>query len=237
MKEKVLVLFSGGLDSVLATCKIVEEGYKAILVYYDNGCGAGSENVKKTADRVIERYGSECVEFWGIGMTVGYFLALRHIYMNETVENLAQKYPNLIYNQVNCLACRTSMYIYSILICKKIGIKKIAEGARIDQLFAIEQEVMLNEYRKLLKEYDIELLTPVKDLDSDYKREIELMIRQISPKVLEPKCFLGVPMNKKLTEEELMDTVKYYKNELDSPCRELIKNSKKIPIDNRGKMF
>lgn len=77
MREKVLVLFSGGLDSMLATCKIIEEGYKVMLVHYNNGCSSGVERAEKTAQRLIERYGENQVEFLGIGTTMAYFKILR----------------------------------------------------------------------------------------------------------------------------------------------------------------
>lgn len=236
-KEKVLVLFSGGLDSILVTCKIVEDGYHAVLVHYDNGSSRGTNNVKIAADRLIERYGNNCISFWGIGMTAGYFKVLRDTIWTLPARELASKYPELYMYQFNCLACRTAMYIYSILLCKKLDIKKIAEGARKSQLFAIEQELMLSKYRELLKEYDIKLLTPVLNLASDYERQTELLMRSISPSSLEPQCFLGVPMKGKLTEAEEQEVVNVYSNELEPLSKKLIKNSEKINSDTRGKLF
>lgn len=60
MKEKkALVLFSGGLDSTLTTCKMIEADYKVTLVHYDNGCSSGTENVLVMAQRLIDRYGKK----------------------------------------------------------------------------------------------------------------------------------------------------------------------------------
>lgn len=236
-KEKVLVLFSGGLDSMLVTCKMVEANYHTVLVHYDNGFSSGSKNVKVAAQRLIDRYGSDSVSFWGIGMTVGYFKILRDKVWNMSPSELNQKYPYLYPHQFNCLACRTAMYIYSILLCKKLNISVIAEGARKSQLFAIEQDKMLEQYQNLLKEYNIKLLTPVLDLEDDYEREIELFIRGISPYACEAKCFLGVPMTKKLTETEEQSVVDVYNNELLEISRKLIKKSETINLDYRGKIF
>ena len=36
------------------------------------------------------------------------------------------------------------MYVESIIICKQLGIYFVADGARNSQLFAIEQDEMLN---------------------------------------------------------------------------------------------
>lgn len=237
MKEKVLVLSSGGKDSLLATCYLIEEGYNCVLVHYNNGCSYGSENAQIGAQRLIERYGKECVSFWGTGDTSGYFYALRNKYTTLTFNELLEKYPSLSLNQANCLACRTAMYIYSILICQKEGIKQIAEGARISQMFAIEQIPMLNEYRRLLNSYDIELLTPVLNLASDKEREVELMIRNFNPNVLEPKCLLGFPMTKPLDEDELANAIKFYREDCQDYARTLIKKSARIPLDKSSKIY
>lgn len=237
MEEKVLILFSGGLDSLLATCKIIEEGYKAVLVHYDNGCMLGIHNVSETASRIIERYGKDKVEFWGIGLTVGYFYSLKNIFFTKNFSELTNDYPTFVPQQLYCLTCRTAMYIYSILLCKQLKIKKIAEGARKSQLFAIEQEEMLEEYKKLLSSFGIELLLPVFDLKSDYEREELLLIRGIMSKVKESQCQLGTPMHEALTSDEISDVVKFFNQELLGPTLRLIKDGEKIPLDNRGKAF
>ena len=37
MEEKqALILFSGGLDSLFTSCKMIEDGWKVTLVHYDN---------------------------------------------------------------------------------------------------------------------------------------------------------------------------------------------------------
>lgn len=236
-KEKILVLFSGGLDSMLVTCKMIEAGYHTVLVHYDNGCSRGSKNVKVAAQRLIDRYGNDSVSFWGIGLTAGYFKVLRDKVWNMSPSELNKKYPELYPHQFNCLACRTAMYIYSILLCKKLNINVIAEGAIKSQLFAIEQDKMLEQYQNLLNKYNIKLLTPVLDLESDYERKIELLIRGILTYACEDKCFLGVPMSKKLTEAEEQAVVDVYNNELLELSRKLIKKSETIDLDPRGKIF
>lgn len=236
--EKVLVLFSGGLDSILTTCKIIEDGYQAILVHCDNGCMSGTAKISKIASRIIERYGEDKVKFWGIGMTGGYLHTLLNVQgFYKTYSELSKDYPNFTLQQGHCLACRTSMYIFSILLCKQLKIKKVAEGARKSQLFAIEQPEMLEEYRKLLSHFAIELLLPVLDLESDKEREEMLLIRQIMAKVEESQCWLGIPMRNPLTFLEIQDVTNFFNQELLGPTLHLIKESEKIPLNHRGKVF
>ena len=43
--KKVIVLFSGGKDSMLSSILLIEKGYEVILVHYDNSFELGSENI------------------------------------------------------------------------------------------------------------------------------------------------------------------------------------------------
>ena len=238
MKEKkVLVLFSGGLDSILTACKMIEKDYKVTLVHYDNGFSSGPENVVAMAQRLIDRYGKKSVDFWGTGMIIGYFKALSSSEILSDPAQLVQKYPHLTMQQFTCLACRSAMYVYSILLCQKLGISVVAEGARKSQLFALEQEKMILKYKKLLKKFQIKLVTPLLTLESNKDRESELMIRGIVPKTYESQCWIGTPMEEALTIEQEKDSIKIFDDEIKPKCLKLVKMSKKIDLDPRGKMF
>ena len=90
------------------------------------------------------------------------------------MKELYEKYGNISLSQYRCLVCRMSMYTYSISLAREMNIKYIAEGARKSQLFAIEQEELLSEFKNLCSMYDIELLTPVNDLEDDFAKENEI---------------------------------------------------------------
>ncbi|HIT22606.1 MAG TPA: hypothetical protein IAB56_06560 [Candidatus Scybalousia intestinigallinarum] len=238
MEEKqALILFSGGLDSLLTSCKMIEDGWKVTLVHYDNGSSSGCEHVKETAERLIKRYGENKVKFWGVGLTVGYFKALRDEIYRLELQEIVRKYPYFNLPQFTCLACRSAMYVYTILLCRKLNIKVVAEGARKSQLFAIEQTNMLEQYRNLLNAFGIELVTPLLELESDYDRTLELLIRGINPAVIEPQCHFGVPMKKPLSPEEELEVSHIYQEEVKPKCLKLIKMSEKIPLDPSGKLY
>lgn len=67
------------------------------------------------------------------------------VYLENLLENftilksniITKKFGNVSISQFNCLACRLSMYVESIIICKQLGIDFVADGARNSQLFAI----------------------------------------------------------------------------------------------------
>lgn len=70
------------------------------------------------------------------------------------------------------------MYTYTIELARKMNLKYIAEWARKSQLFAIEQEELLNEFKKLCQKYNLELLTPVFDVENDFEKENEILLNE-----------------------------------------------------------
>lgn len=50
--KKVLVLYSGGKDSMLSAMLLIEQGYQVFLVHYDNSLEVGSHNIKSGIKRL-----------------------------------------------------------------------------------------------------------------------------------------------------------------------------------------
>lgn len=213
MKKEVLLMYSGGLDSILSCIRLVRDGYKVYLIHFDNGASIGTENIQIGAQRLIARF-KDKVEFLGIASTAGKFVYYREMtdIENLNAEELNNKYGKISMSQYRCLLCRMAMYTYTVALAKKMNIKYIAEGARKSQLFAIEQEELLNEFKKFCNKYDIELLTPVLDIVDDYEKENEIFMWDVNLCACEAKCLLGYPMNRKLTMEELNDIRELYKS-------------------------
>jgi predicted subunit of tRNA(5-methylaminomethyl-2-thiouridylate) methyltransferase len=224
MKEKVLHLFSGGRDSFLAACKLIEEDKVVHLVTYENGCGAKAENAKHGADRIIERYGIASVSFLGVRSIAGIWRHFFLPYFNMKPSEISEKYGEITVSQFNCLTCRTAMYLYSIALCRCLDIHTISDGARRDQGFVIELDDMLEKFRQLFTEYDIKFSLPVHNLDSDWERKNLLLLRGFVPKTLEPQCFLGVPLIGGLrpTDDVVLGTIKFYDDFVYNKCKEII---------------
>ena len=206
-------MYSGGLDSLLSCIRLINEGYKVYLIHFDNGSSIGTENVQKGVQVLIEKY-KDKVEYLGVASTAARFVYYREMtdIENLNAEELNNKYGKISMSQYRCLLCRMAMYTYSVALARKMNINFIAEGARKSQLFAIEQEELLNEFKVFCNKYDIELLTPVLEVEDDYEKENELLLYGIYPIAHEGKCLLGYPMSKKLTKEELNDVKELYKS-------------------------
>ena len=217
MADSVILMLSGGRDSFLAACRLLEDpaDYRILMVTYDNGCSYGSTNAKTVADRIIARYGSNRAAFLGIYKISGLIRHFFSPYFNMKPEEQAQRYCGMTPSQFHCLICRTSMYIFSIWLAHKHGVRFIAEGGRRDQEFVIELPGMAQErYPSLVREAGLELLLPVYDLDSNWERDNELLLRGYLCKSFEPKCIIGVPVCGSVDETVVKGVHAYYDHEM-----------------------
>lgn len=226
-REKVLLMLSGGRDSFLSACHLIENGYYVCMATYDNGHMSMVENAQNVAMRVIKRYGEDNAEFVGVSLISHLIFPLYSYLLYNEVQDISKKYPNLVPSQVNCLACHTAMYVESIAYCKLKSINYIAEGARLEQGFFVELQEMKERYERLCKEHDIKLLTPVYNLESDWERKQLLAMRGFLPKTFEPQCWLGCPLKEPLSTSQRKSLANFYDNEVSPKVSDLIKEVEK----------
>lgn len=202
--KKALVLYSGGKDSMLSAILLIEQGYQVFLVHYDNSLEIGISNIKNGFKRLEKKYGSDKVKYLGVKKIGGIFREFIREFYNLKFAEITKRFGNVSISQFNCLACRLAMYVESIIICKQLDIDFVADGARNSQLFAIEQDKMLNLFRELFKAYNIEMLLPVKNLKDDFQEKNEFLVRGIIPKVSESQCLIGMPLDTNNVDDEIL---------------------------------
>lgn len=217
--EKVLLFFSGGNDSTLSALRLVKEGYDVELITFDNGFELGIENVCYRVD-ILKRLLGDKIHNLGMFSSLAAYRSMRHELVNLNFKEIVKEFGDLNQNQLNCIYCRCAMYAVGILVAKELGIKYIAEGARISQSFAIEQPVIIECFKNLLAKYDMNLLLPCLDFKDDcgWNMDNELLQYQFYTTKLnygngyayEAKCILGDSMSKELTSEELAGYAKYF---------------------------
>jgi len=66
MNMDILLLFSGGKDSLLSAARLAEDGWKVRLAIMDNGCIVGINNAMHGIRTLQDRYGKDRVVFEGI---------------------------------------------------------------------------------------------------------------------------------------------------------------------------
>lgn len=211
---KTVLMLSGGRDSFLAACRILDESpdHYLYMVTYDNGCSYCSENAKLVADRIIDKYGKERAEYLGVYKIASVIREFFAPYFNMKPEEQMKRFSGLTPSQFHCLVCRTSMYIFSIWIALlKEDVTFIAEGGREDQGFVIELPGMAKErFHALVKSAGFELLLPVYYLNSNWKRDDELLARGYLCKSFEPKCLIGFPLEQSVDESVIEGVHAYY---------------------------
>lgn len=212
MDTKILLMLSGGRDSFLSACRLLERspGYHLLMVTYDNGCSIGSHKAKEVADRIIAKYGSDRVDFLGIFHISSLMREFFFPYFNMKPIEQAEQFSGLTPSQFHCLICRTSMYLYSIWLAQKHGASSIAEGGRRDQEFVIELPGMAKQrFVELAKSANLGLELPVYELNNNWQRDNELLARKYICKSFEPKCLIGVPVNGSI-DQSVIDGVHLY---------------------------
>lgn len=184
------------------------QGYDVELITFDNGCEEKIENVRNRATIlknlfINSKFGK--VHNLGVFSSIPEFRDMRYQSLNIPFSVILKKYGDLNQNQLNCLSCRSGMYIVGVAVARELGIKHIADGARKTQMFALEQKELLDKYSLILSKYDIDLLTPVFDYESDWHVEKQLMRYSIhffdNTNSYECKCWLGAPMNHILSDD------------------------------------
>ena len=210
----VLLMLSGGRDSFLSACRLLDssEKYYLKMVTFDNGCSYQSNNPKTVAERIIKKYGAERVEYLGVQNISATVREFFFPYFNMKACDISENYPGLTPSQFHCLICRTSMYIHSIKTAVANDAKYIAEGGRKDQGFVIELPEMVEKLSSLVERAGLKLLLPVYDLNSDWERDNELMARGFLSKTYEPKCIIGVPIQGSVDEQVIESVTDYYTN-------------------------
>lgn len=228
--KNALVLFSGGKDSFLATLKMLDAGYKVNLVTYENGVGLNSKNVLVGARRIVKKYGSDKVKIIGVKNTAAVWRELIKDFYNLESKTINEKYGNITISQFNCLSCRLAMYILSIIICKEKDIKTVVDGARKCQIFAIEQEPMINLFKELFKKYNIEILYPMLEEEDDFSIKNQILAKGFVPKMNEAQCLIGMPV-KEISQEVVEGVSKVYSEFLYSMIKPIITKYKDFSFE------
>lgn len=216
----VLVMFSGGRDSLLATALLIEEEFRVNLITFDNGHSEYVERAVDTAQYLQRIYGSDKCKVLGIMKTAQLFSELISKEWNRKSAERITLYPTLQTYQSNCTACRLAMYTKALEVCGERGYHYLAEGARRSQGFFIELPEAKSRLESICLKFGVKLLMPVYELDDDQKRKRMLCDRGLTTKTLEPQCNLGCALKTPLDSTDISDLVKYMEVELLPSCED-----------------
>ena len=233
--KKYLVMFSGGKDSFLTACRILNGGNSVVLLSFNGGSVIAEKNLRHGADRLIQRYGADKVEYAGVYPTIATIQRLNSTWIYKTQKELADEYPYVTNCQFQCLHCQTAMWISAIAYCKAKDIHYIACGYRKSDVFCTGSPEYMDRISEIARKFDCYIETPVWDIENDWERDQEMLYNQFVPKVLEPKCLIGRAPLKGLSSNEHWDMIKYVDDVLYNKLWDLVDNL--VPIFKNIKLF
>lgn len=214
-----LVLFSGGKDSFIATCRIIDRGYTACMFITNSGCVIGDENAVAMSKRIIRRYGEDKAILSGVRSTVATRMRIDREWKSCSTTELVRSYASVTGVQAQCFFCQTSMWLDAIAYCKAHFIDAIACGYKETDEFCTGSQEYLQFISNIARDYGINVHTPMWDFkqpkDAVDMRDQAMLLRGFVPQVLEPKCTVGLPVSSKITESEVEQLIDYINEYVD----------------------
>lgn len=209
MSKKIsAILFSGGLDSSLAVCDMIEKGYDVHLLHYDTGALI-SNNLIKIRYAELKKIYEECIVDLYERNISGLFRRIALVSLEEDIKKYG---VSLI-----CVGCKLAMHVQCIIYCKNNGIKCVADGSTERQKrYGEQREVSLEFVKKFYQEYDIEYKNPIYNLD---KKEIKygLFDRGMTIQPLEDTCLFSNTFS--IADDEIIEKYLESKREI---CKKLV---------------
>jgi len=183
--EKVLVLFSGGFDSTVATWMLMRKGCPTDLLYINMG---SLDNMIRSLE-VAEKLFRE----WGHGYSPRIFIAD----FSEVIREI-RSIIKPVYWQI---AVKRMMYILAKEIASKYGYKALASG---DSIWEANSQTITN-LRVSEGNLDMTVLRPVIGMTKDdiIKISIDIGLYDLITKVKET-CWLGASPPIKINQEKFM---------------------------------
>ncbi len=220
-QNDVLLLYSGGKDSTLAAIRLRNMGYNPYFIHFNNGSMRDTDKPYLTFQKIFNPLD-------------GYYFP--YDFSEVDIEDLFKKYYGAwldgeqkkglhLTSEIRCLSCRMAMYTKALEIARNNNFKIIAEGARVQQKFFIEQEYFVKILEQLADSYGLKILFPVLYLDDDKKLVTELIDNGLSSKTWESKCLLGEAAVEKTKKDEavIMD---YYDKQIHPKILSYLKRKK-----------
>lgn len=167
-KAHCAVLFSGGTDSTLAACQMLDEFDKVTLLTFDPGFVFFLGNTRVHARKMQEHYGIDRVTHELIDIKEWI-----HGVLGKDVRGDLKEYGFNMTTLV-CLGCRLSMHAAAIDWCLREGVPYLADGSIRGQSSVPEQmETVIRRNRRFYAEvYGIHHFSPIyEETMSDRKLE------------------------------------------------------------------
>lgn len=183
MGEKVLVNYSGGIDSTLSAARLASEDYDVYLVTYNTGAMIRPEISKIPASMLKERFPENIMSHDVV--------PLYGLFKKMALKNIEEDFKKYNVNLI-CMGCKLAMLTESIRTTNKKEIGKIADGYSTRQSEWPEQmPEVVKVIGEICEKYGIEHMTPVYEITTKADTKMALLEFGLLPKSIEGACQFG----------------------------------------------
>jgi hypothetical protein len=152
--DPVTLLFSGGVDSTMAACKLAETQEHVHLVSFNNGYGHYKmERTAQRADEVRQRYPGK----------VSYqLISVRELFEHMVLSTLEADYRRYGSGFIWCMGCKLAMHTRTIIYNVENDVYRAADGSSFATSEMVEQmPLSVGKIRGFYCEYGFAFRNPV----------------------------------------------------------------------------
>lgn len=156
---KIVVLFSGGTDSLLTSALMAEKFKEVYLNTYHRFGFFSTTNSEVNVRKLKERYRDSRF----IHQIIRVDKLTKYVFTERYLRNLL-KYGFFMLS--NCGLCKLAMHIRTVIFCLDNNIGNVCDGANQNmRLFPDQMKNVLKELRKMYARFGINYMNPVFDLE------------------------------------------------------------------------
>jgi len=251
IKNEVAVMFSGGIDSLLAAVLLMKSYDKVHLITFDKGyLEFGVKNNLPNVERLKTAFGDDRIIHEIIDLKpVVKRIAVKKIFKNRKKYNMEIRW---------CVGCRLGMNTGGLLYALEHNLVGYADGSNREQIpseanltgTAENYPSIVNGNKRFAAEYGVQFLTPTYDfggreerrqklaemglaidyLSQDHSKKISGMMTKEVMKRSQPMCFSGWIIHWKRNllgkpvEQNEEKTVEYVRTKQDGVVRDVIRD-------------
>lgn len=182
MEKRCAVLFSGGLDSSLAVCKMIEQGYDVELLHFDQG-SLLSNNLPNIRMSEIQRaYPSSSISMHEINAS-GIF---RRIALTTLEHDIIKHNVSLV-----CMGCKLAMHVCAAIYCIRNNISIVADGStKRQERYAEQRMIAIDFIKAIYSTYKIAYTNPIYLLEES-EIKYGLFDRGLTIQAMEDTCLFS----------------------------------------------
>lgn len=183
--EKVVVLYSGGLDSSAVTAVCAANGCKEIhLLTFDNGVESNVELANFKIPSFQRRF-SETTFIHRI-------LPSKYLFKKVALKDIEIDIPSYGSNLI-CVGCKMSMHAMALIYAIKNNISMVMDGfAKRQEDFPEQDIAFLEEMKKIYLEYGVNYQSPLYERVQNKNDVKDILSRyNLSTKSIEAECLFG----------------------------------------------